>query len=331
MTNFTSHPPINVPENRSQSHAEVPRTTTVLVVDDSATDRRLVGKLLERNTNWKIFYAASGEEAFSQVEAHLPDIVLADVQMPGMDGLELAAALQQEYPLVPVVVMTARGSEELAIRALESGAASYIPKNQAVPELRRTIERVLNAAGEERGHSRLMHRLDHIAASFSLENDLTLIPSMISYLQQLLMNMRICEERHRLRVGIALEEALLNSYYHGNLEVSSVLREQDHAAYYELAKQRSEQLPYRNRRIYVTVKFADGEAAYIIRDEGPGFNPCELPDATDPANVERPCGRGLLLMRTFMDEVRFNALGNEVTMIKRRNSDGGNNAASHKA
>lgn len=305
--------------------------TTVLVVDDSATDRRLVGKLLERNTNWRIVYAANGAEAFNQLEIHLPDVVLADVQMPGMDGLELAAALQQEYPLVPVVVMTARDSEQLAVRALECGAASYIPKSQAVHELRGTIERVLTAAGDERGHSRLMQRLDQLDASFILENDLTLIPSMISYLQQLLMNMRICEERHRLRVGIALEEALLNSYYHGNLEVSSALREKDHAAYYELAKQRLEEAPYRGRRIYVNAKFAADEVLYVIRDEGPGFNPCELPDATDPANVERPCGRGLLLMRTFMDEVRFNAKGNEVTMIKRRSSDRTGTATSNRA
>ena len=292
--------------------------TTVLVVDDSAMDRRLVARLLERSTNWKVVFAADGAEAFSQVETHLPDIVLADVQMPGMDGLELVSAMKQEYPLVPVVMLTARGSEQLAVKALECGAASYVPKSQAVHELQRTIERVLLASGDERGHSRLMHRLDALNASFTLENDLTLIPSMISYLQQVLMNMRFCEERHRLRVGIALEEALLNAYYHGNLEVSSALREKDHASYYELAKQRSEVSPYRDRHIYLDVKFGPNEVVYVIRDEGPGFDPCALPDATDPANVERPCGRGLLLMKTFMDEVRFNSAGNEVTMIKRR-------------
>jgi anti-sigma regulatory factor (Ser/Thr protein kinase) len=54
-----------------------------------------------------------------------------------------------------------------------------------------------------------------------------------------------------------------------------------------------------------------------VRDEGPGFDPGGLPDPTDPANLERPCGRGLLLMKTFMDEVRYNDRGNEVTMRKR--------------
>lgn len=296
--------------------------TTVLVVDDSAMDRRLVGRLLQRNTDWTVLYACDADDAIKQIELHLPDVVLADVQMPGMSGLELLACMKEDYPLVPVVMMTSRGSEELAIRALESGAASYVPKTQAVHELQRTIAKIVSSAGEERGHSRLMHRLEKVEASFVLETDLTLIPSMISYLQHVLMSMQFCGERDRLRIGIALEEALLNSYYHGNLEVSSDLREQDHAAYYELAKARSEVLPYRERRIFVDVKIGPAEAVYVIRDEGPGFDPRQLPDATDPANVERPCGRGLLLMKTFMDDVWYNQVGNEVTMIKRRNRSG---------
>ena len=54
---------------------------------------------------------------------------------------------------------------------------------------------------------------------------------------------------------------------------------------------------------------------FFVRDEGPGFDPNKLPDPTDPANLEKVSGRGLLLMKTFMDEVTFNATGNQVTMV----------------
>ena len=74
----------------------------------------------------------------------------------------------------------------------------------------------------------------------------------------------------------------------------------------------------RIRRIHVLVTLSPSEARFVIRDEGPGFDPESVPDPTDPANLERESGRGLLLMRTFMDEVRFNQAGNEVTLIKRR-------------
>ena len=56
----------------------------------------------------------------------------------------------------------------------------------------------------------------------------------------------------------------------------------------------------------------------MVRDEGNGFDPTILPDPTDPANLEKSSGRGILLMRTFMDEVVFNEVGNEVQMLKRR-------------
>ena len=56
----------------------------------------------------------------------------------------------------------------------------------------------------------------------------------------------------------------------------------------------------------------------MIRDEGKGFRPETLPDPTAPQNLERRTGRGLFLIRTFMDEVRHNAVGNEITLVKRR-------------
>ena len=56
----------------------------------------------------------------------------------------------------------------------------------------------------------------------------------------------------------------------------------------------------------------------MAEDDGPGFDVSTLPDPTDPANLERPSGRGVLFMRTFMDDVRYNPTGNCVTLLKRR-------------
>jgi CheY-like chemotaxis protein/anti-sigma regulatory factor (Ser/Thr protein kinase) len=293
--------------------------TTLLVVDDSAIDRRLVGGLLSKNADWNVVYACDGKDALQQVELHLPDIVLTDMQMPEMNGFELVAAMKNEYPLIPVILMTAQGSEEIAVQALQHGASNYVPKRRLAEELRETVERTLAASDVDRSESRLMHRLTRHQSTFVIENDASLVPSIVNYLQQTITRMRLCDETDCLRIGVALEEALLNAYYHGNLEVSSELREIDHSAYYELSRQRCQQSPYRERRIHIDATFSRPELVFIIRDEGPGFDPSLLPDATDPANIERPCGRGLLLMRTFMSEVHFNPVGNEVTMIKRCN------------
>ena len=63
------------------------------------------------------------------------------------------------------------------------------------------------------------------------------------------------------------------------------------------------------------------EAVFVVRDEGPGFDPNSLPDPTDPENLLKPSGRGIMLIRTFMDAVSFNEKGNEVTMVKRHCGD----------
>ena len=60
---------------------------------------------------------------------------------------------------------------------------------------------------------------------------------------------------------------------------------------------------------------------FVVRDQGKGFDPTQLPDPTEPENVGRVNGRGLFLIRTFMDEVTFNSQGNEITMIRRRDSE----------
>jgi CheY-like chemotaxis protein/anti-sigma regulatory factor (Ser/Thr protein kinase) len=299
-------------------HLGVTIMARILVVDDSAVDRKLAGGLLQKNPDWQVFYANDGKQALQEIELHLPDLVLTDLQMPEMNGLELVTKVREEFPMVPIILMTAKGSEEIAVQALQHGAAYYVPKKMLSQELAEVVERTLHTAKESRSQSRLLRRMIRSDTTFELENDLTLIPSVVGYLQDIVTQMRTCEETDRLRVGVALEEALLNAYYHGNLEVSSELREQDHSSYYNLAQERSQMEPYRARRITVEASVTPTESRYVIRDEGPGFNPADLPDPTDPANIERPCGRGLLLMQTFMDAVKYNPIGNEVTMIKRR-------------
>ena len=63
------------------------------------------------------------------------------------------------------------------------------------------------------------------------------------------------------------------------------------------------------------------EARFVIRDDGPGFDPAALPDTADPENLLKPSGRGVMLMRTFMDEVTFSSNGACVTMVKNAAAD----------
>ena len=132
---------------------------TVLVVDDSQVDRRLVGGLLQRTSEFQIVYAENGIDAMQRIELDVPDIVLTDLHMPEMNGLDLVRAIRTDYPLIPVILMTAQGSEELAVEALKTGAASYVPKRRLGDDLVSTVTHVLEASKIDRDQVRLLNRV----------------------------------------------------------------------------------------------------------------------------------------------------------------------------
>ena len=315
----------------------------ILVADDSLIDRQLATGLLERNADYEIETARDGQDALDRLEARSSeggengfDLVVTDLQMPEIDGLALVKRIRAERPGLPVVLMTAQGSEEIAVEALACGAASYVPKRLLAEELPATVERVVAAIGDSESRARLMGGLKEMSLRFTLGHDPAQLSALANHLRSLVEDAagEAGNRTESLRLGIALEEALTNACFHGNLEVDSSLREDDYALYYRVAADRAAADPYRDRRVRVQATIApcassdvaaDADAAdacdiefrCTIADEGPGFDPQSLPDPTDPLNLDRPSGRGVLLMKTFMDEVAYNARGNEVTLVKR--------------
>ena len=295
----------------------------ILVVDDSAVDRKLVGGLLDSNEQLTIAYASNGAEALDRLERVVPDLVVTDMNMPELDGLQLVTAVRANYPLVPVILVTAHGSEEVAVEALERGASSYVPKSQLAERLLETVEQVLALARAERSHEQLLDYLTQTHLTFELENDPSVVAPLVDHFQQILASMGICDATERIRVGVALEEALLNALYHGNLELSNDQLQEARSALMtgegtELLDERPFQQPYADRRIHVRAEIDSQGANFWIRDEGPGFDVASIPNPEDPTSLEQQSGRGLVLLQTFMDEVEYNETGNEVRLLKRR-------------
>jgi serine/threonine-protein kinase RsbW len=101
------------------------------------------------------------------------------------------------------------------------------------------------------------------------------------------------EEADTFAIKLALEEGLVNAIKHGNK--------------YD-----------RKKTVSVVSRIDENEASFTITDEGSGFHLDDVPDPTADENIERPCGRGLMLIRAFMDEVSYNETGNQVRLVKRR-------------
>ena len=130
----------------------------ILIVEDEENARKGYEALLKK-WNYELLGVGSGEEALAKFPEFAPDIVLADVELPGMNGLELLSHLGDELKHVPVIIITGRGSDERVVHAIESGAYWYIEKPLKPPVLRALLDRALVRARDQKTVAALTRQL----------------------------------------------------------------------------------------------------------------------------------------------------------------------------
>lgn len=290
--------------------------THILVVDDSPTDRLFIGHFLRRHPEFTITFANDGAGAIESVQRQPPALIVSDLRMPGMNGLEFVQELNARDVQIPVILMTSFGSEQIAVDALSAGAASYVAKRNLESQLVNTIRNVMAVTERRENRRRTLACLAYSELHFVLDNDASAVAHLISYLLDTAVTMKLLTRHAQTHVGIALQEALANAIHHGNLELDSELRQVDERTYYALADQRRTQDPYARRRVYVDATLSRSELNFVITDEGPGFDTTQVLDPTAEVNLDRIGGRGLLLINSFMDAVAYNDRGNQITMMK---------------
>lgn len=152
-------------------------------------------------------------------------------------------------------------------------------------------------------------------AQFDAPTCCQLIPRLRDRLMRGISDYHVVEGTRENHFCMALEEALNNAFYHGNLEISSELKEDCSSTFIDLAAERELLSPWCHRKIHITELVSPFGLWITIRDEGKGFNvEAALERCNNPESL-LASGRGLLLMRGFSDEMFFNAAGNEVTLV----------------
>ena len=292
--------------------------TQILVVDDSLVEQRRVGRLLQNGiAGVAVTFAGDGQAALEAIAAVMPDMVVSDLRMPVMNGLQLVEHIKSHGYGMPVILMTSYGSEEIAVEALRTGAASYVPKLALEQDLIATIKSVLSVSSRQLNRRRLLSTLDSAESRFVLESDTSLIAPLVEYLQEQIATMRLFDHLQTTRISVAVQEAIANAIYHGNLELNSELRQDDESIFYRLAEERRKVSEYAKRRVRVEATLSAAEVRVQIQDDGPGFNLSAVRNPIEEINMDRIGGRGLLLIHSLMDEVSHNPKGNEITMVKR--------------
>lgn len=295
--------------------------SSILLVEDSPTQALQMRLLLESAAH-SVTCCDDGTTAMEHLQHSTCELVVTDLELPMMNGLELIKRMQCDYPQIPAVLVTGQGSERLAAEALRAGATAYVPKSLVDDLLLGTVEDVLGVIRTDRSYAELIDCTVENRLVFELPNKPSLLTTAIDLTMQLASGMQLLSGVDRYRVGIALQQALSNAMYRGNLQLSfadwhqSSAEDNGHSQSDPLVAERLQQAPFKDRKIHFDARLMRDLIRIVIRDEGHGFDTRSLIDECDPQAISSERGRGLVLIRNFMDKVSFNSSGNEITLIK---------------
>ncbi len=271
----------------------------ILVVDDDRTTRHLIALQL-RGAGHSVAQAGDGKKALEKARREPFDLVVLDVWMPGMDGLELLERLRELRPPPRVVMMTADDASETLLRAIQRHAYRYLSKPVEPAQLLEVVRAALAAGPEQRPIEVVSARADWVELLVPCERESA--ERIREFLARLDSDL---PEDVRTRVGQAFGELLMNAIeWGGNLDPTKTVR--------------------------ISCLRARRMLLYRIADPGQGFsfeglehsalaNPPDRP--TEHMLVRegkglRPGGFGLLMTRQLVDELLYNEKQNEVVFIK---------------
>lgn len=293
---------------------------TVLLVEDSPTQAMHIQMLLEQ-CDYQVILAVNGVEALAALKDHDPDLVVSDLEMPELDGLGLIEKMQMDYPGIPAILITALGSEDLAVEALRHGAAAYVPKSRLDSLLEQTISNVLGVMRTDRSFSQLIGCLLNNDYTFELPNDASMVSPVANFIIQVTAGMELFPSVENVRLAIAIEQALNNAMFRGNLQLSSAEYSPAEDIEFDgvdpdVVKDKRAQEPFASRTVMLSACVSRTRVEINIRDQGDGFDTSIVPSSVAGTTIDMQHGRGLLMMATHMDEVHFNERGNQVRMVK---------------
>lgn len=290
----------------------------VLVVDDSATQIAMITSVLQQQ-GLTVRTAGNGVEALASLREHTPDLVITDMQMPEMNGVELIRAMRTECSLVPAVLVTAFGNEDLAAEALGVGAANYISKDHVGILLPDIVNRITAFAQANAQSLYLKGALTRTRFDFVLDCSIERITPLVSLVVRLLAAMNVLHTSDRIRIAEALDYLIVHSIIHGNFEqpVRSTPMSIDDVRALVAEKLADESLRAMTERIAtVQLELTDREARFVVAHEGSGQSIHHAPMPGTPQSFSDERGRGMLLLTSVMDEVFIDSASRKVTLVK---------------
>ena len=258
----------------------------LLIVDDEDMIREVLNITLTGN-GYKVDEAVNGKSALKLMEKNKYDMVLTDIVMPGMNGLELTQKVVEKYA-IPVIILTAYGTFDYAVEAINCGAFNFVSKPFDNDQLLKIVKKGLKLPSLKAGQKLIIPYQKH-EIEFSIPGDLELIDGITYQIVRTAEASGFSPKESSLSILLTVDELLQNAIEHGNKND-------------------------RDKKIYISTLFDSEKFEMTIRDEGEGFNTNLIKDKFDPDGMEQHRVRGILLVKHYMSNVEYAAKGNEVTV-----------------
>lgn len=303
----------------------------VLVVDDDPSTRRMLGLALERK-GYAVGCAANGDEALALLRKREFNILLSDIHMPDIDGIDLCREARGIRPRIGLVLITGFQTEESVLRAFRGGAAAYLRKPLELPMLFRTLGQVADAlrepppekgggTGRPEGAVDLKVGPASEAAALILRSP-EFTDAGVVFEPDGWVSFEAPSHRAFVHRFANLSELLLTR----GVDVDTL--EELRVAILELGSNAVEwgHDSDARRPIRLSARILSGTIAIVVEDSGAGFRLGEVPDPTKDVREtqraraalgKRPGGYGIALVRAITDHLVYNERGNVVAMVKR--------------
>jgi YesN/AraC family two-component response regulator len=286
----------------------------VLVVEDDYSSRELLKICIEKE-GYQCQTANDGVDGFNLFKKFNPDLIISDVRMPNMTGIELLESIRKISKDVIIVFITGHGNEELALQALQLGANNYIKKPVDISEIKTLTNRYYDVIKSKAIQSNIVDLIKHREMEIEIESDMNLVQSLANYLSEKTGNYFDSKERMRIELGI--NELLINAIEHGNWDISYEEKNQalldDRIS--DLYKTKREDPINIDKKVLVKFKLSEKFCEWIITDEGKGFDWKTVYNPID-TKLSRMNGRGILLSKLQFDELEYIGKGNVVRLKK---------------
>jgi CheY-like chemotaxis protein len=292
----------------------------ILVAEDSATQALKIRRLLE-DAEFEVRVASNGREALKAVVEQPPTALLTDLDMPEMNGLELVDVIRREHPSVPVILMTAYGSEEIAVRALQMGAASYVPKKSLTEELVSTLRDVIEVAQATREETRLAEFMTTLQLEFAISRPSQMATGVVAEIQDALADMAVADNVTRIRLGVALESAIKNLHYLGNLELSPEWLERaysdddDGQQFARSVEARAAEPQFGDRGMVVRAEIQRDTLRVALAHSGPPLSVDNWVRASNWQGLAGHSAPSWVLAQAFLNEIRLEEDGRTVRLL----------------